>query len=597
METVTLLNALQPEKQADEIINMWTEWKMARTSWEREMLEIRNYLYATSTRTTEVDANDFSNSTTIPKLSQIAMNLKANYSAHLFGSPDWVQFEALDREAASKENRQIVTAYARTKMKRGDYEGVLDTCLDDWLATGEAYARQSYTTESGTRQNGDPYIISQGPVLKRIPTADIAFDITAASFKQAAKIIRSTFTLGDLAAMAETGEMPGIDDALVEKIRVTKMMLRSAGNVRVPTGVDWKSEVLTRDGFGNMLQYSKGEVVEIHEFFGNMYDMETGTLMKNHHIVVVDRKFIVSNEPIQNPNGSQLIYHSGWEGRPDNLMSMGPLNRLVGMQYKLDKLENMRADIFDQIAYPDVVEKGDVEFHGIRGQLGGRYVVDEKGDVQYLRPDATILNADFQIDRLMQIMEEMAGSPRNATGFRTPGEKTKFEVQVLDNGGNRIFREKTKHFERNFVEEILNDMIMLGHERMGDVDLISTFGVDKVQTFLEVSKSDLNVSGKLRARGSSLFAEKANALQNLMELLNNPNLLSLITAHVSRINLANAVEELADLGSFNIILEGIGLQEDSQMQKLAQKTQAGAQVNEAVDAEEQEVQDEGEQAS
>lgn len=584
MDTVTLLDALQPEAMAKEITNMWMEYKKARISWEREMLEIRHYLYATSTRTTEVDANDFSNTTTIPKLAQIAMNLKANYSAHLFSNPDWVQFEALDRDAAKKESRVVVQAYARTKMKRADYEGIFDKCLDDWIATGATFARQSYHTELGTRPDGTTFIISQGPELKRIATADIVFDVTATNFKSAAKIIRSTYTLGDLASIAETGEMPGVDEALIEKIRSTKMMLRSAGNVRVPTGVDWKSEVLTRDGFGNMLQYSKGEIVEVHEFFGNMYDMKTGTLMRNHRIVVVDRKYIISNEPIATPNGSQLIYMSGWEGRPDNLMPMGPLNRLVGMQYKLDKLENMRADIFDQIAYPDVVEKGDVEFHGIRGQLGGRYVVDEKGEVNYLRPDSTILNADFQIDGLMSIMEEMAGSPRNATGFRTPGEKTKFEVQVLDNGGNRIFRDKTKNFERNFVEEIINDMVMLGHEHMGDVDLISTFD-GKVQGFLEVSKSDLNISGKLRARGSSLFAEKANALQNVIQLLENPNLLQLIGPHVSRIKLATAIEELADISSFNIILEGIGLQEDAAMQKLAQQTQQGAEVNQAIDAE------------
>jgi hypothetical protein len=317
--------------------------------------------------------------------------------------------------------------------------------------------------------------------------------------------------------------------------------------------------------------------------------METGKLMRNYRIVVVDRKHIVSAEPIQSPNGSQLIYRSGWEARPDNLMAMGPLNRLVGMQYKLDKLENMRADIFDRIANPDVVEVGDVEFYGVRGAPGGRYVVDENGDVRYLRPDTTILNADFQIQSTMLIMEEMAGSPRNATGFRTPGEKTKFEVQVLDNGGNRIFREKTKNFEKEFVEEVLNDMIMLGRDNIGETDMVSTQGTEfDIQKFLSVNAEDLNISGKLRARGSSLFAEKANALQNLTTLLNNPNLLQMINAHTSRIALYKAVEDLAELKAFNLFLPNIGVQEDQATAKIANQAQKGTEVNQAIDAEEPE---------
>jgi hypothetical protein len=266
-------------------------------------------------------------------------------------------------------------------------------------------------------------------------------------------------------------------------------------------------------------------------------------------------------------------------------MAMSPLARLVGMQFKLDKLENMRADIFDRIAHPDVVETGDVEFFGVRGEVGGRYVVDEGGDVKYLRPDATILNADFQIQNTMLIMEEMAGSPRNATGFRTPGEKTKFEVQVLDNGGNRIFREKTKDFERDFVEEILNDMIMLGRDNIGETDMISTQGTEfDIQKFLSVNSEDLNISGKLRARGSSLFAEKANALQNLTTLLNNPNLLGMIQQHTSRIALYKAIEELADLKTFNIFFPNIGIQEDQQTARIANQAQKGTEVNQAVDA-------------
>lgn len=582
---LSILGALTPETMADEIINKWARYKTARSSWESEMVEIRNFAFATSTRTTEVNASQFNNSTTIPKLAQIAMNLKANYSAHLFGNPDWVQFEAFDTDSASAESKELVQAYARTKVKRKGYEGVLDRCLDDWIYTGVAFAQQRYVTEMGKDASGNPMMLYQGPVLERISPDDIVFDVTATDFKSAIKIIRKVYTLGDIARLVASDAHPAFTQELLDNIRSTKLLARTSGILKAPEGVDWKAQVLTKDGFGDMLEYVSGDVVEVHEFYGDMYSVDTGEFLPNHKIIVVDRRVVIEAEPITSMNGSQLIYMSGWESRPENLMAMSPLARLVGMQFKLDKLENMRADIFDRIAYPDVVEIGDVEFYGIRGEIGGRYVVDEKGSVNYLRPDATILNADFQIQNTMLIMEEMAGSPRNATGFRTPGEKTKFEVQVLDNGGNRIFREKTKNFERDFIEEILNDMIMLGRENIGETDMVSTQGTEfDIQKFLSINAEDLNISGKLRARGSSLFAEKANALQNLTTLLDKPSLLGMIQQHVSRIALARAVEELADLKTFNIFLPNIGIQEDQATAKIANQAQKGTEVNQAIDA-------------
>ena len=584
-DALSILRALTPEVMADEIINKWARYKQARSSWENEMIELRNFQFATSTRTTEVNANAYNNSTTIPKLSQIAMNLKANYSAHLFGNPDWVQFEAFDTDSASLESKETVQAYARTKIKRKKYEDVLDSCLDDWLYTGVCFAQQRYVTEMGEDRSGNPRIEYQGSILERIAPQDIAFDVTASSFEAAVKIIRKVYTLGDIAALVAEDAHTEFTPEILDNIRNTKMMVKQSSVIKAPEGIDWDGELLNKDGFGDMLDYVNGDLVEVHEFYGNMYSLETGEFLPNHKIVIVDRRLVISSEPIKSSNGSQQIYYATWEKRPDNLMGMSPLARLVGMQYKLDKLENMRADIFDRIAHPTTLEKGEVEFYGVRGEVGGRYVTDEAGDVKFLVPDTTILNADFQINNVMLIMEEMAGSPRNATGFRTPGEKTKFEVQVLDNGGNRIFREKTKSFERNFIEDIINDIVMLGRDNIGETDMVSTQGTEfDIQKFLSVNKEDLVISGKLRARGSSLFAEKANALQNLTTLLNNPNLLGLIQQHVSRTALYRAVEELADLKVFNIFLPNIGVQEDQVTSKIANQAQKGTEVNQVVDA-------------
>lgn len=567
-EVMTVLAALTPETMADEITNMWNRFKNARTSWEEEMVELRAYVFATSTNTTENSINNFHNSTTIPKLSQIATNLRANYNAHLFSNPNWAQFQAFDQVDDALEQRNVVEAYVRTKIERKNYEGTLAQIVDDWILGG-CFAQQRYVTEKGVDGNGNETIVYQGPVLERLSPEDIAFDVTASSFRRASKVIRRIYTFGDIARLVNDDAHSAFTQEMLEGIRTTRASVRASGIINTPEGVNWKEQALSKDGFGSMLDYVQADLVEVHEFYGDMYSMETGEFLENHKITIIDRRLEIERKPMGTANSSQYIYYATPETRPDNLMGISPLARLVGMQYKLDKLENMRADIFDRIANPVIVEQGDVEFYGVRGAPGGRYVTDEKGNVRYLVPDTTILQADFQINNVMSIMEELAGSPRNASGFRTPGEKTKFEVQHLDNGGNRIFRDRTKSFEQAFLEPMLNDMVQLARENISETDMVSTTSNEfNTQEFLAITRDTLAVSGHLRARGSTLFAEKANALQNIIQLFSMP-VAQMIAQHVSKLKLSQALEELGDFKEYGIIVKNIAIQEDQEAQRLA----------------------------
>jgi len=581
-----VVQLLTPETMADEISTLWDTFKSARSSWEAEMLEIQNYKYATSTRTTELNQAGFKNSTTVPKLPEIALNLQASYNAHLFSNPNWAQFEAFNEDAASKSSKDIVEAYVRTKLRRKDYEGVLNKNLIDWVDTGATFAQQRYITKTYEDINGHAKMLYQGPVLEKINPEDIVFDVTASSFAQARKIIRKTYGLGDIRKQLDEDADTPFTHEILEEMRTTRKMVRSSGITGAPSGVEWKSETLSKAGFGNLLNYMQGDTVEILEFYGDFYSLADGEYLQNHKIIVADRRKVISMEPIRSRNGSQYIYYSGWEDRPNNLMGISPLARLVGMQYKLDKLENQRADAFDRIINPPIVEKGDVEFYGTRGAPGGRYVVDENGDVQEITLDAKVLTADSQMANTMTTMEQMAGNPRSSAGFRTPGEKTKFEVQFLDNGANRIPRLKAYKFETEFIEPILNDMVELALDNMGETDLVSTESTEfNTQQFLAVSKSDLNISGTLRARGSRMFAEKANALQNLLGIFNTPAF-ELIKPHTSRTKLAVALEDLADLKELQLFLPNIGIQEDAQSQRAVNQATQSTQEIDAVNAQE-----------
>jgi len=100
------------------------------------------------------------------------------------------------------------------------------------------------------------------------------------------------------------------------------------------------------DGFTNFRAYLLSDMVEVLTFYGDWYDPYTDTFEKNRVITVVDRHKLIENKPNPSFFGYPPIVHSPWRRKQDNLWGMGPLANLVGMQYRMDHIENMAADIW-----------------------------------------------------------------------------------------------------------------------------------------------------------------------------------------------------------------------------------------------------------
>jgi hypothetical protein len=88
--------------------------------------------------------------------------------------------------------------------------------------------------------------------------------------------------------------------------------------------------------------------------------------------------------------------------------------------------------------------------------------------------------------------------------------------------------------------------------------------------FLEITKSDLTGSGKIRPVAARNFAEKAEKVQNVTAWLNSavgqdPNVMN----HVSGYNMAKMMEDLLDLEGYDLIQENIRIQEQSDTMRLA----------------------------
>lgn len=563
--TLDIENIINPDAMAREIAAEWHGWNALRVNKMSEWKELRNFLYATSTATTSNNKLPWTNSTTTPKLTQIMDNLHANYFATLFPQQKWMRWEAATRESNERQKVVSIQGYMENKVKQSGFVTTAASLLYDWIQYGNCFGLVDHTTKTITKSDGSYILGYNGPKLLRISPYDIVFNPTAPSFEESAKIIRAVMTLGEL--KRKSADHPHFAE-------IFDKMLANRASAKASSENMAKADGFIADGFGSLLEYYESNYVEVLTFYGDIYDEESNKLLVDRIITVVDRAYVISNEENESWLGQSPIFHAGWRERPDNLYAMGPLDNLVGMQYRIDHLENLKADVFDQIAYPMLKIRGDVE--DFEFAPSSRIYLGDEGDVGYLVPETTALQADFQIRELEAKMEEMAGAPKQAMGIRTQGEKTAFEVQSLQNAASRIFEHKTAHFERVFLEPVLNAMLEVGRRKLSSDEEISLVDSEVGTTFFRtIQKSDIVGNGRIVPVGARHFAERARRVQTLTQLAmikaSDPS----VAPHLSGKELARILSE--ELGEPKLFSENIAVTEQLETQQAAQAAQVSNQ--------------------
>jgi hypothetical protein len=549
---------------ATTIANLWQTWKSSRVDWERSTAEVREYIFATDTTKTTNSQLPWKNSTTTPKLCQIRDNLHANYMAALFPTEDFFNWIGDDSQAVAKDKVRAIKAYMKTKLKQSDFETEISRLIFDYIDYGNAFAEIVYVDEPHTLSDGSVITVYTGPRLQRISPYDIMFDITAASFKDAPKITREYLSLGQLEQRLLTTADAAYAKAAIDRVKNFRQELYSVAPDQI------KTEGIEFDGFGSIQAYISSGLIELLTFEGDIYDPKTFEMQSNRRIVVMDKMFLLENEPNNSWLGKSNKLHVGWRLRPDNLMAMGPLDNLVGLQYRIDHLENLKADVFDQIATPVVYQKGYVE--DWQWGPGARIYGDTESDVQVLRPDTTALNADLQIAQYMNLMEELAGAPKQAMGIRTPGEKTAYEVSSLENAAGRIFQSKTQYFEKVFLEDALNQMLVAGRQNVRPDDVVRTQDDETgAMIFLNLTPEDLKAKGKLVPVGARHFAKQAQIVQNLTSLSNSAVYQDpAVNMHISGMRMAELLVDSINLGSgpSSLVTPHVRLYENAEAQRV-----------------------------
>lgn len=568
------------ESLAKTLSGLYDRWRNQRIEKEKEWKELRNYLFATDTTKTTNSKLPWKNKTTLPKLTQIRDNLHANYMDALFPNDNWLKWEGYSLDSVTSKKRKAIEAYMKNKLKESNFREEVSLLVYDYIDYGNAFGEIIFEDKKRVDPTtGEETLLYRGPKLQRISPYDIIFNPTAKTFADSPKFTRYLKTLGELRKDIEERPDLKYDIGAFEKAVKTRRSITSFRMEDVN-----KAEGFLVDGFGSLQEYYQSGLIEILEFEGDVYDEISDTLLSNKIITIIDRCYIIRN--IDNPSwlAKDTKHHVGWRTRPDNLYAMGPLDNLVGLQYRVDHLENLKADALDMTIHPPIVIQGDVEPFEWRPEA--TIHVPEDGNVSTLPPNQAAFQVNNEIGLLLTIMEEMAGAPKEAMGIRSPGEKTAFEVQQLQNAAGRIFQHKINKFEIEFIEPVVNMMLEIARRNIDLPELVKIMDDDiGVTDFISVTKEDITAKGKLRPVGARHYAARAQLIQNLLGIFNSPIGQS-ISPHVSSKRLAQMVEEYMGFEQFDFVQDNVAIAEQAETQRLAQQAQQSLAIEQATPMEE-----------
>jgi len=171
-------------------------------------------------------------------------------------------------------------------------------------------------------------------------------------------------------------------------------------------------------------------------------------------------------------------------------------------------------------------------------------------------------------------MEEMAGAPKEAMGFRTPGEKTKYEVQRLENAASRIFQSKIAQFEEEIIEPCLNAMLELARRNMSRTTIRAFDSETQAAIFQDLTAVDVSGAGRLRPVAARHFVEQAQIVQNLTNFANTPlGQDPSINQHISGIAMAKLMEDLLEVRDYKLVTPYIRLTEQAEAARIMQGQQ------------------------
>lgn len=572
-KVLVLNDLIQEDTLGCAIAIEWINWNMGRTFKVAEWQELRRYLYATDTTHTTNNKLPWSNTTTLPKLTQIRDNLYSNYVATMFPKRRWLNWEGLSSDDEDKDKTRKIKDYMMWAVDQPQFKSEIKKMVLDYIDYGNTIATVEWVDNSIITPDGLKLGFI-GPRPVRISPHDFVMNPTAPDFQSTPKIYRTLMNIGEAKDILMKMTATDADREIASQVYQYCLDVRNTAAAYGSADITQVNDQYMVDGFTSFRHYLGSDYVELLTFCGDIYDRDAKVFLKNQLIVVLDRHKVAIKRSYPYPLAEVPIFHSGWRPRQDNLWAMGPLDNLVGLQYRLDHIENMKSDLLDLVTYPPIMIRGSGAVSDFEWGPMERIYVDSDGDVSIKSPDVNALQVNIEIQGIMSTMEEMAGSPKEAMGFRTPGEKTAYEVQRLENAASRIFQNKIAQFEEQVIEPLLNAMLVLAKENLNSATIRVIDDQYGVVGFDTVTRQDLSANGRLKPIAARHFAEQAEMIQNLSNWAQTPlGQDPEIRQHFSSVKLSEIIEEALNLGDYDVVIPYIRISEEAQAEKLKQSAQ------------------------
>lgn len=561
--SISFMDWASPDAKAAHIAGKYSEWQSYKEQAMERWKETEAYIYATDT--TSIPGGDmFDHTTHLPLVHELREELISIMYSTVLPNEDFIGFQPFDKESATKEKRKKALAYLKNRHSLNGFRKSIDKAITDLIDYGICIVQVQYVDTTKTGKDGLVRPGYAGPVLRRFSPYDFTMDPTADNYQVTPKILRSLVSMGEFISLAETNEWdPELVKSVVEK-RGTYGTVDFSDNK--------KNTQFTPDGFSSIEAYYASGMVELLYFYGDVFDEHECVVHRDRCVVVVDRCLTLSDEEVLEPN----IFIGSWKVKADNLWPQGALDQIIGLNFQINHRENALSTSIDRFIFPDRVQMGDVEIIYNPDTNRIDYLAPEGGGVQDLTPDATVLSYDNQIRKLMDMARMTIGLPPSLQGFRSPGEKTAFEVQTLNDGAYRSFIHKAERFDMDVLEPVLNAELKIGRDHLHSALQVQTTSPEGIPTFISITSEDLNSNGKLVPMGSRRFALQNKQL-NMLNQLANSNLANLVSAHLNTYALAQVVEELGGLTEFEMFGQFAAIEEQFEQQQLVNVAQ---QVNE-----------------
>lgn len=561
IRTLTVDDLASSEDMAAQVSGFWDVHQTQRLNQVYQWDELRQYIYATDTDSSSGVNNDWKNRTVRPKLTWIYDKMLTSYIQKLMPNDQFFRWKSSGKDE-NKETARVIEHFMRHKIKNKhvNFREIVASSVSDWLLTGNAFGGAEYIEKKqrSLAKDGEEIVVFRGARPIRYNPIDVNLDASASTWEDSFCITRELIRKEAFFSYVEDNP----NAFLPEGVDIIRAGHNKAYNNDIVEYIKQKNRTI--DGTTIYDSWAAG-ITEVLHYHGAMWDPITNTYKSNMHVIVGDRIALLYKG--ENPSYlyDKPVVFSSFRKRPDNLWGMGPLENLVGMQYRIDHEENLKSDALDACAYPIVKVTGDSGEQDYQVRPGETWYVPPGGDVELVYPDPRVGMFESDISIREQAMEEFASMPRETAGFRTPGEKTKYEVASLLNSAGEHPDEKLAQFESQYLEPLLNLMLELNIRNLSQTDLESIPAGD-LEIWNNIKVEDLKVDGRLYPVGIKHSKEAGEKIQKTMAIIETAS--QIAPEHFNKFKAMKVLEEEMALDEEKLISFGAGMKEQKQLQKV-----------------------------